>query len=251
MRIASVEDDKSQSALIQQILVSAGHECECFASGSTFLRALREQAFDLLVVDWQLPDTSGLEVVTWVRQNSGRNPPILFLTSRSQEEDIVAGLGAGADDYMIKPIRRAELVARVSALLRRTYPQAQQDSALIRAGNYAVDPQARTVTCGESRVDVSPREFDLALFLFRNLGRLVSREVVEQAVWGRAIGIGSRTLDTHMSRLRIKLALRPENGVRLTSVYAHGYRFEATGDGDRQGQQDSEDLQGLQDKKED
>lgn len=74
MRIASVEDDKSQSELIQQILVSAGHECECFASGSTFLRALREQAFDLLVVDWQLPDTSGLEVVTWVRQNSGRNP---------------------------------------------------------------------------------------------------------------------------------------------------------------------------------
>ncbi|MDF3834862.1 response regulator transcription factor [Cupriavidus basilensis] len=234
MRIASVEDDKSQSELIQQILVSAGHECECFVNGNSFLRALREQAFDLLVVDWQLPDTSGYEIVTWVRQNSGRNPPILFLTSRAMEEDIVAGLGAGADDYMVKPIRRAELVARVSALLRRTYPQAQQDSAVIRVGNYRVDPDARTVAVGENKAEMSPREFDLALFLFRNLGRLVSREVVEQAVWGRAIGAGSRTLDTHISRLRIKLALRPENGVRLTSVYSHGYRFEATADGDKQ-----------------
>ncbi|WP_420994803.1 response regulator transcription factor [Cupriavidus sp. 30B13] len=234
MRIASVEDDKSQSELIQQILVSAGHECECFHSGGSFLRALRDKAFDLLVVDWQLPDTSGFEVVTWVRQNSGRNPPILFLTSRSQEEDIVAGLGAGADDYMVKPVRRAELVARVGALLRRTYPQAQQGSEVILTGNYRVDPGARTVEVGGVRADVSPREFDLALFLFRNLGRLLSREVVEQAVWGRAIGAGSRTLDTHISRLRIKLALRPENGVRLTSVYSHGYRFEATADGDKQ-----------------
>ncbi|KDP85252.1 response regulator transcription factor [Cupriavidus basilensis] len=247
MRIASVEDDKSQSELIQQILVSAGHECECFANGGTFLRALREQAFDLLVVDWQLPDTSGLEVVTWVRQNSGPNPPILFLTSRSMEEDIVAGLGAGADDYMVKPIRRAELVARVSALLRRTYPQAQQDSAVIRVGNYRVDPQARTVTCGENKAEISPREFDLALFLFRNLGRLVSREVMEQAVWGREIGAGSRTLDTHISRLRIKLALRPENGVRLTSVYSHGYRFEAAGDGDKQDHQNTPDALGKPD----
>ncbi|MGO4332780.1 response regulator transcription factor [Cupriavidus sp. 2TAF22] len=234
MKIASVEDDKSQAELIQQILNSAGHQCECFASGGSFLRALREKSFDLLVVDWQLPDTSGFEVVTWVRQNSGRNPPILFLTSRSLEEDIVAGLGAGADDYMIKPIRRAELVARVSALLRRTYPQAEQDNAVLHVGSYRVDTQARTVEVGGAKAEVSPREFDLALFLFRNLGRLVSREVAEQAVWGRAIGAGSRTLDTHISRLRIKLALRPENGVRLTSVYSHGYRFEATADGDKQ-----------------
>ncbi len=117
---------------------------------------------------------------------------------------------------------------------------------MIRVGNYCVDPQARTVTFGESRADMSPREFDLALFLFRNLGRLVSREVVEQAVWGRAIGAGSRTLDTHISRLRIKLALRPENGVRLTSVYSHGYRFEAAVEGDKQDLQDPQDSQHKQ-----
>lgn len=227
MRIGSVEDDKGQSDLIKQILVSAGHECECFGEGGDLLQAMRERSFDLLVVDWQLPDMSGLEIVTWVRQNSGRNPPILFLTSRSLEDDIVAGLGAGADDFMVKPIRRAELVARTHALLRRTYPYALQDVDVLRAGIYTIDTSARTIRLNDDLIDVSPREFDLALFLFRNLGRLVPRDVVEQAVWGRSIGPGSRTLDTHMSRLRLKLALRPENGVRLTSVYSHGYRFES------------------------
>ncbi len=232
MKIASVEDDPSQAELIRQILGDAGYDCTSFGTGAAFLRALREQAFDLLVVDWQLPDTSGYEVVSWVRQQSGRFPPILFLTSRVQEEDIVAGLAVGADDYMVKPIRQAELVARVRALLRRAYPETARQDEVITFGSYVLDPRSRSVMVGGSAADVSPREFDLALFLFRNMGRLLSRDVVEQAVWGRSIGAGSRTLDTHMSRLRIKLALRPENGVRLTSVYSHGYRFEAAGPDD-------------------
>ncbi|AOY94368.1 DNA-binding response regulator [Cupriavidus sp. USMAA2-4] len=234
MRIASVEDDKDQSELIRQILVDAGHECTSFGDGRSLLRALRDQVFDLLLVDWQLPDIAGPEIVSWVRQNSGRLPPILFVTSRSQEEDIVAGLTVGADDYMIKPIRRAELNARVQALLRRAYPEAAQQEQIVRQGNYCLDAGARTVLVGGEPVEVSPREFELALFLFRNIGRLLSREVVEQAVWGRSIGAGSRTLDTHMSRLRIKLSLRPENGVRLTSVYSHGYRFESVNAADEQ-----------------
>lgn len=229
MKIASVEDDPIQAELIRQILGDAGYACTSFGTGTAFLRALREQAFDLLVVDWQLPDTSGYEVVSWVRQQSGRFPPILFLTSRVQEEDIVSGLAVGADDYMVKPIRQAELVARVRALLRRAYPEATRADDVIQHGAYVLDPRARAITVGGEPADVSPREFDLALFLFRNMGRLLSRDVVEQAVWGRSIGVASRTLDTHMSRLRIKLALRPENGVRLTSVYSHGYRFEEAG----------------------
>jgi len=228
MRIASVEDDPDQAELIRKILDESGFECETFATGAALLRALREQSFDLLVVDWQLPDTSGFELVSWVRQTSGAMPPILFLTSRTAEEDIVAGLSVGADDYMLKPIRAGELLARARSLLRRAYPEATQDTDVIRRGNYCVDPRARTITLGGEPVTVSPREYELALFLFRNMGRLLSRDVVEQAVWGRAIGAASRTLDTHMSRLRIKLALRPENGVRLTSVYSHGYRFEET-----------------------
>lgn len=232
MRIASVEDDTAQAEQICQLLEEAGFTCASFATGSAFLRALRDQAFDLILMDWQLPDVSGYELVSWVRQHSGRLPPILFLTSRVDEADIVAGLTVGADDYLAKPVRPAEFVARVRALLRRAYPDAVHDDELIRQGAYIVDARRRCIALTGHMVDLSPREFDLALFLFRNIGRLLSREVIEQAVWGRAMDAGSRTLDTHVSRLRIKLALRPEHGVRLTSVYSHGYRFEAAGNGD-------------------
>jgi DNA-binding response OmpR family regulator len=170
MRIASVEDDPDQAELIRQILGEAGFECESFATGAAFLRALRERAFDLLLVDWQLPGTSGYEVVSWVRQKSGNMPPILFLTSRTQEEDIVAGLAVGADDYMLKPIRAGELMARVRSLLRRAYPEAAQQLDIIRCGNYVVDPRLRTVTVGGQPAEISPREYELALFLFRNIG---------------------------------------------------------------------------------
>lgn len=225
MNIASVEDDPSQAELIQQILIDAGHECDSFSGGKAFLRAMRERAYDLLVMDWQLPDISGYEVVTHVRQQSGQYPPILFLTSRSLEEDIVTGLAGGADDYMIKPVRRGELVARVTALLRRSYPAAPVNDDIM-VGGYRIDPVARTVSLNGEEIDIAPREFDLALYLFRNMDRLLPRDVVEQAVWGRSLGAGSRTLDTHLSRVRIKLGLRPENGVRLSSVYSYGYRFE-------------------------
>ncbi len=232
MNIASVEDDPSQAELIQQILVSAGHTCDSFSGGKAFLRAMRERSYDLLVMDWQLPDISGYDVVTHVRLHSGQYPPILFLTSRSLEEDIVMGLAGGADDYMIKPVRRGELLARVGALLRRTYPSAPANDAIV-VGAYRLDPVARTASLNGVEVDIAPREFDLALYLFRNMDRLLSREVVEQAVWGRSLGASSRTLDTHLSRLRIKLGLRPENGVRLASVYSYGYRFErCTGQAD-------------------
>ncbi|WP_354677701.1 response regulator transcription factor [Cupriavidus plantarum] len=225
MRIASVEDDPGQAALIKKILTDAGHECIGYPDAQTFLRTLRETQFDLVVMDWQLPDVSGHEVVIHIRKHSGALPPILFLTSRSLEEDIVAGLAAGADDYMVKPVRGGELTARVAALLRRSYPLGANEGS-VREGPYLIDPASRVVTMGSRTVDLSPREFDVALFLFRNMDRLLPREFVEFAVWGRALGYGSRTLDSHLSRLRVKLKLGPANGVRLTSVYSYGYRFE-------------------------
>lgn len=226
--IASVEGNKADSEQIRQILVSAGHECESFLTGDALIKALRDRAFDLLIVAWKSADISGVQLVSWLRQTVGHAMPVLFLTDRSREDDVVSGLRAGADDYVVKPASPAELVARVQALLRRTGPKGSGANDCISVGPYVLDPAAKAVTFNGAQVGLSSREFDLALHLFRNADKLVAREPAEQAVWGRSIGPDSRTLATHVSKLRLKLGLSPRSGVRLVSVYSHGYRLETT-----------------------
>lgn len=188
------------------------------------LRDLRLQSFDLLILDWTLPDISGPSVVKWVREDLASRIPILFVTNRSDEADMVAGLAAGADDFMVKPIRGAELEARVRALLRRAYPS--QHEVELHFGPYHFFPQSRTLQVDGETIDLKHREYELALFLFQNLGRLLSREHLREAVWGRGPDEPSRSLDTHISRLRTKLSLRPSNGFLLSAVYGLGYRLE-------------------------
>jgi len=122
MRIAALDDDALQLDLIKQATEAMGHVCHTHLNGADLLRGMRRETFDLLIVDWHLPDTTGPEVVRWVRKNVGTQLPILFVTHRQEERDIVEGLGSGADDFMVKPVRIGELNARVSALLRRAYP---------------------------------------------------------------------------------------------------------------------------------
>jgi DNA-binding response OmpR family regulator len=128
MRIAVLDDDRSQTDLVSQVLNAAGHVCHAFQSGKEMVNQLRRESFDMLIIDWQVPDLSGADVLRWSREKLPPTLPVLFMTSRSGEDDIVAGLAAGADDYMIKPIRRGELVARVQALLRRAYPSQNRNS---------------------------------------------------------------------------------------------------------------------------
>lgn len=225
MRIAALDDEPSALELVESSMRAIGHECHTFSQGAALLRALRRETFDLLVLDWQVPDVTGVEVVRWVREHDGHRIPVLLLTSRATEKDIVEGLAAGADDYMVKPIRVGELVARARALLRRCYPEAERATTL-EVGIYSFDLLARQVSINGNAVDLKRMEFDLALFLFNNLGRLVSRGHLIDAVWGQGVDVGSRSLDTHMSRLRTKLELRPQQGFRLSSVYNHGYRLE-------------------------
>jgi DNA-binding response OmpR family regulator len=227
MKIASLEDDRTQSELIRHIVTSAGFECASFGDGGALRRSLRSETYDLLLVDWQLPDISGREIVIWVRSHFGTQLPIIFVTARALEEDVVAGLSAGADDYMVKPIRKAELLARIHVLLRRAYPAAHVSEKNVEIGPYRLDSNTKQVSLDGQAVELTPKEFALAELLFKNVGQLLPRDVVVQTVWGRDVGELSRTLDTHFSRLRTKLALRPENGVRLSSVYSHGYRLEA------------------------
>ncbi|NYT64186.1 response regulator transcription factor [Alcaligenaceae bacterium] len=226
MHIASLEDDPAQAQLIHDTLVSNGHECTGYKLGKDLLFALaRPHAFDLLLLDWEIPDISGLEVVRWVRTNLGYTIPVMFLTSRTLEEDLVAGLQAGADDYMIKPVRQNELLARLDALVRRNNPSSSQEQPF-NCGAYEIDPTIDAIRLQGKKIELAPKEYELALLLFRNPGKLFSRDVLSNRVWNREIPATSRTLDTHLSNLRRKLSLSAEHGVRLNSSYALGYRLE-------------------------
>jgi DNA-binding response OmpR family regulator len=225
MRIAVLDNDRSQTDLVCQVLSAAGHSCHSYSTSKDMLANLRRDSFDMLIIHWQVPDASGEEVLRAVREKLSPTLPVLFITGRSSEDDIVAGLAAGADDYMIKPIRRGELVARVQALLRRAYP-AQNEAEQIQFGPYVFQARTGRVTMQGKPIEVTQKEFDLALLFFRNLGRPLSRAYILEAVWARDIQVPSRTMDTHVSRVRSKLHLRPEHGFRLAPVYSYGYRLE-------------------------
>lgn len=229
MRVAALDDDVEQLALTKSTLKAMKHHCHTFTDGATLIQELRRESFDLLLLDWELPDLSGPDIVRWVRSNLKERVPILFVTNRNQERDIVEGLEVGADDFMSKPIGVAELSARVRALLRRAYltPQASEEAW----GRYRFTPASCQLDIDGKLAHLTQKEFELALFLFRNMGRLVSRRHMLESMWKTNNPMGtelmSRSLDTHVSRLRTVLGLRPENGYRLSAVYGQGYRFEA------------------------
>ena len=166
----------------------------------------------------------GLEVLRWVRANIEWPIPILFVTMRDSHENIVQALTQGADDYLSKPIHYPELLARMQAVTRRVERDSQKMT--LEFHPYLLDRNERSITRDQQRIDLSPREFDLALFLFSNWGRVMSRAYILRSVWGLNPDVETRTLDSHISRLRSKLGLRAENGWRLTPVYNHGYRLE-------------------------
>lgn len=232
MKIATLEDDPIESKLIYQIVTAAGHECVTFHEGKSLIAALRQQMFDLLILDWHLPDMTGKDVIEWVRTNVGEDIVVMFLTNRVLEENIVTGLMAGADDYMTKPIREAELSARIHALSKRIRlaPQAgaqlSSNTATIEVGIFHFDLLRKLATIRGESVDLKPKEFDIAVLFFQNVGQLISRERIMEDVWGRELMMTSRTLDTHMSQVRTKLQLKLDNNVRLTTVYTIGYRLD-------------------------
>ena len=225
MRIALLEDDTHQAQVMQVWLEAAGHECWTFATGKAFKQALNRQHFDLLILDWMLPDTTGIEVLQHARALSDWRIPVIFATRRDKEEDVVLALDTGADDYMTKPVKPLEMLARITALGRRAFPHAEENDQLV-IGGYSLNTRSRTVERNGERIDLTHKEFDLSLYLFRNLGRLVSRAQILESVWGTTADLNTRTVDTHISRVRNKLGLAPERGWKLSAVYQHGYRLE-------------------------
>jgi DNA-binding response OmpR family regulator len=225
MRIAVLDDDRLLLEMMERVIQEMGNTCQLYETGQACLQDLRRETFDMLIVDWELPDTSGPEVISWARQHLDASLPILFITHRSEERDIVEGLQCGADDFMTKPVRVAELKARMHALLRRAYPECTDDVQTF--GPYTFTRSSLSVTFGGKEVVLTYREFALALLLFQNAGRLMSRDHLREVVWGQNSEVLSRTLDTHVSRLRQVLQLRPGNRYSIAAVYGLGYRLDS------------------------
>jgi two-component system response regulator RegX3 len=225
MHIAVLEDDPAQAELLQSWITTAGHECTVFTLGNNLIKALAQDNFDLLILDWNLPDTNGTDVLAWARANMSWHIPVIFITCRDTEQDVVHALECGADDYMTKPAKQFEMLARVTALERRS--QAHTDKGgVLELSPYCFNTQSGTVICDGEPIQLTRKEFELALFFFRNIGRLLSRTNILENVWDKHADLQTRTIDMHVSRLRSKLKIQPANGWRLASVYQHGYRLE-------------------------
>jgi len=228
MKIAVLEQDRPQADLLCQVLSAAGHSCQTYESARDLLANLRKDSADMLVMDWNVPDMEGAEVLRRAKEKLASTAPAMFLVGANAEDDIIAGVTGGADDYLVKPVRRGELVARVSALLRRAYPS-QNSAEQLQFGPYTFETRPGRLLRDGSVIDVTQKEFSLALLFFRNIGRPLSRAYIHESVWVRDNDVPSRTMDTHVSRVRNKLHLRPENGFRLVPVYSYGYRLEKLG----------------------
>jgi DNA-binding response OmpR family regulator len=223
LRIAFLEDDPDQLALLSRWLTNAGHQVHGFLLGNDILKHAARESFDLFVLDWEVPDISGVEVLRRIRANLSKSVPILFVTVRDTEEDIVFALNAGADDYIIKPAKQNELVARLGALLRRAYPR--KEETLLSFPPYEFDSARGVARVNGVAVELTPKEFELATLFFRNIDRLFSRLHLQEAVWGRDVELASRSVDTHVSNVRKKLGLRGEHGYRVAAIYNYGYRL--------------------------
>lgn len=223
MHIAIVDDDRDSAELIQLWLEEAGHQATLFDKGADFIRASRERPFDVVLLDWMLPDLNGDRILQQLRTRNALDIPVIFITARSREDDIVRILELGADDYLTKPLHQRELLARISAVTRRVQ---RSHAAPQKYGSYRFDMDSRTVYHHDQPVRLTEMEFNLAHFIFNNIGRLLPRDLILASVWGYDSNVNTRTVDTHMSRIRKKLDISEKNGWRLSSVYQRGYRLE-------------------------
>ncbi len=224
MKIALLEDDPQQAELVSNWLKDAGFSVMHEANGKSFLKSFKGDVFDLAILDWELPDQTGIDVLRQLRVVQKQNLPVIFTTQRDAESDIVNALNNGADDYLIKPLRQAELMARIEAARRRAGIQTAQD--VLTIANIDVDTLKKEIRIDGAVVKTTQKEFGIAYELFKHEGQVLSREYLLKQVWGVNADINTRTVDMHVSKVRRCLNISPEMGYRITTIFQHGYRLE-------------------------
>ena len=215
-----VDDDHDLAEMLGIVLNDAGIDVDLVSRGDEALDAFREKAPDLILLDVMLPGIDGVEVCKLIRAQS--MVPIIMLTAKGETEDVVRGLEAGADDYMVKPFRHAsELVARVRTRLRRTNTDV---SGLITMGDLKIDVQAHQLLRNGKQIQLTRLEFDLLVALAREPGRVFTRDALLSEVWGYAQSTDTRLVNVHIQRLRSKIERDPENPELVITIRGVGYK---------------------------
>ena len=224
-RILVVEDEPVVVEVVERYLLREGYSVLTAGDGEAGLQKFTESRPHLVVLDLMLPKLGGMEVCRRIREQS--RTPIIMLTARGDEMDRIAGFETGADDYLAKPFSPRELVARVKAVLRRSYDDATADpGGLVVSGDITIDPRSRTVDVGGTSVDLTAREFDLLQFLTANSGTVFSREQLLERVWKYEWYGDASTVTVHIRRLRTKVERDPENPRHIKTVWGIGYRWQ-------------------------
>lgn len=224
-RILVVEDEPVVVEVVERYLLREGYSVLTAGDGEAGLQRFTESRPHLVVLDLMLPKLGGMEVCRRIREQS--RTPIIMLTARGDEMDRIAGFETGADDYLAKPFSPRELVARVKAVLRRSYDDATADpGGLVVSGDITIDPRSRTVDVGGTSVDLTAREFDLLQFLTANSGTVFSREQLLERVWKYEWYGDASTVTVHIRRLRTKVERDPENPRHIKTVWGIGYRWQ-------------------------
>lgn len=224
--IAIVEDDTIFVAELEEFLSGLGYTVKSYSSAQTFLAAVRQKECDLLIVDWSIPDLSGIEVIEYIRKFHPDVPSIM-LTARSDRRDIIRGLEAGADDFVSKPVDPEVLSLRIKSVLRRYNGDVRTRPESLVLGPYLLRPSTSTVYFNNEAIILPKREFDMAMLFFTNPNRLLSRQYLAATLWGKVVDYQSRTIDTHVARLRKNLKLDPAFGISLNALYGFGYTLQA------------------------
>ncbi|MER5943614.1 response regulator transcription factor [Streptomyces sp. NPDC001928] len=221
------EDDEMQAELIRRSLLAEGHTATVVHDGSAALDAVRRQRPDLVVLDLMLPVIDGFGVCRVLRRNP-ENPdiPVLMLTARSAEDDVLLGLELGADDYMTKPYSPRELMARIRTVLRRSgHAASRREDPVVRAAGIAVDPERHEVRCDGAAVECTPAEFEILLAMVAEPERVFSRRQLLECTRGIDRASTERAVDVHIMNLRKKIEADPRRPVRLLTVFGVGYKL--------------------------
>ena len=218
-RVLVVDDDAALSEMIGIVLQSEGYETAFCSDGAKAVESYRSEQPDLILLDLMLPGMDGIEICRRIRAESG--VPIVMLTAKGDTADVVKGLEAGADDYMAKPAKPTELVARVKARLRN---RQTQGSERLPIGDLIIDVPGHRVTRGGETINLTPLEFDLIVALARKPWQVFTREVLLEQVWGYRHQADTRLVNVHVQRLRAKVERDPENPEVVVTVRGVGYR---------------------------